>query len=77
LDIWQTEYWQVLQGEDAVYRWVGATGLRPFLEALDGVEREAFVAAYREKLNQAYPRRKSGVTLFPFRRLFVVAAKGA
>ena len=75
LDIWQTEYLQVLEGVDAVYRWVSATGLRPFVQALAGEEREAFIAAYKAKLNAAYPRRAEGTTLFPFQRLFVVAIK--
>jgi trans-aconitate 2-methyltransferase len=75
LDIWQTEYLQVLEGVDAVYRWVSATGLRPFVQALAGEEREAFIAAYKAKLNAAYPRRAEGTTLFPFQRLFVVAMK--
>jgi trans-aconitate 2-methyltransferase len=75
LDIWQTEYLQVLEGEDAVYRWVSGTGLRPFLDALEGDERDAFIALYKKKLNAAYPRRDDGTTLFPFQRLFVVATK--
>ena len=75
LDIWQTEYLQVLEGEDAVYRWVSATGLRPFVQALAGEDREAFIAAYKARLNAAYPRRADGTTLFPFQRLFVVAMK--
>jgi trans-aconitate 2-methyltransferase len=75
LDIWQTEYLQLLEGEDAVYHWVSGTGLRPFVQALEGAEREAFIAAYKAKLNVAYPRRADGTTLFPFQRLFVVATK--
>ena len=75
LDIWQTEYLQVLEGEDAVYRWVSGTSLRPYVQMLDGEERAAFVAAYKAKLNLAYPRRADGTTLFPFQRLFVVAVK--
>ena len=75
LDIWQTEYLQLLDGEDAVYRWVSGTGLRPFVQALEGEARDAFIAAYKAKLNAAYPRRADGTTLFPFQRLFVVAAK--
>lgn len=75
LDIWQTEYLQVLEGEDAVYRWVSGTGLRPFLDALEGDERNAFIALYQKRLNAAYPRRDDGTTLFPFQRLFVVATK--
>lgn len=75
LDIWQTTYLQVLSGEDAVFRWVSGTGLRPFLEALDAQEREAYSREYKTRLNQAYPTRANGKTLFPFQRLFVVARK--
>jgi len=72
-DIWETEYLHVLEGEGAVYKWVSATGLRPFVQALDSGEREAFVADYKRRLNRAYPRRRDGKTLFPFKRLFAVA----
>ena len=75
LDIWQTEYLHVLEGEDAAYHWVSATGLRPFVQALEGAEREDFISAFKEKLRAAYPRRADGTTLFAFQRLFVVALK--
>jgi len=75
LDIWQTEYLQVLSGEDAVLRWVSGTGLRPFVNALEGEERAAFIAEYKKRLDRAYPMRASGRTLFPFPRLFVVAKR--
>lgn len=75
LDIWQTEYLQELEGEDAVYRWVSGTALRPYVQSLEGVERDTFSALYKQKLNAAYPRRADGTTLFPFQRLFVVATK--
>jgi trans-aconitate 2-methyltransferase len=73
VDIWETEYLQVLKGDDAVYHWVSATGLRPFVQALSDDERESFIAAYKAKLNTAYPPRADGSTLFPFKRLFCVA----
>lgn len=72
IDIWETRYLQTLEGEDAVYRWVLGTGLRPFVDALQGAEREAFTAEYRARAANAYPRRASGITLFPFRRLFCI-----
>jgi len=75
LDIWETEYLHVLDGEDPVYRWVGATGLRPYAQALDGGEREAFLSAYRARLREAYPQRPDGKTLFAFKRLFLVLRK--
>ena len=76
LDLWETEYLQVLTGEDAVLDWVRGTALRPILDALAPGERAAFTAAYGAKLRQAYPRRGDGKTLFPFRRLFLVARLG-
>jgi trans-aconitate 2-methyltransferase len=75
VDIWETEYLHVLKGDDAVYHWVSGTGLRPFVAALDGEEREAFVASYKKKLRDAYPQREDGTTLFPFKRLFAVARR--
>jgi trans-aconitate 2-methyltransferase len=75
VDIWETEYLHVLTGDDAVYHWVSGTGLRPFVQALDGTEREAFIAAYKQKLLAAYPPRPDGTTLFSFKRLFAVARR--
>jgi trans-aconitate 2-methyltransferase len=75
LDIWDTEYLHVLDGRDAVYRWISGTGLRPYVQALEGAERDAFVEEYKRRLDAAYPMRKSGKTLLPFRRLFVVARR--
>jgi trans-aconitate 2-methyltransferase len=76
LDLWETEYLQVLAGEDAVLEWVRGTALRPILDALPSSERASFTAAYGAKLRQAYPRRGEGTTLFPFRRLFLIARVG-
>jgi trans-aconitate 2-methyltransferase len=75
IDIWETRYVQVLEGEDAVFRWMSGTGLRPFAAALEGAEREAFLAEYKSRLAEAYPIRASGKTLYPFRRLFCVAIR--
>ncbi|HEY8949752.1 MAG TPA: trans-aconitate 2-methyltransferase [Rhizomicrobium sp.] len=73
VDIWTTEYLHVLDGENAVFKWVSGTGLRPFLDALNEDERARFVTEYKARLNVAYPRRADGKTLFPFSRLFAVA----
>ncbi|MEU5335935.1 trans-aconitate 2-methyltransferase [Streptomyces asoensis] len=77
-DVWTATYLHVLQGEDPVLDWVGGTGLRPALDALadDPEARDAFVAAYRDLLREAYPSAGYG-TVLPFRRLFAVATKEA
>lgn len=73
LDIWETEYLHRLTGEDPVMNWTRGSALVPVLERLDESEQAAFLAAYGAKLRTAYPVRADGSTLFPFRRLFVVA----
>ncbi len=73
LDLWETEYLHVLEGEDPVLEWVRGSALRPVLEALAPDEARAFAARYGAKLREAYPRRADGHTLLPFRRLFMVA----
>jgi trans-aconitate 2-methyltransferase len=78
VDVWETTYMQLLEGEDPVLDWVKGTGLRPVLTALadDPDARDAFVAEYRELLGDAYPTEPYG-TVLPFRRLFAVARKRA
>jgi trans-aconitate 2-methyltransferase len=73
LDIWETEYLQVLEGENPVKEWTKGTWLRPLLDALAEPERSGFEAAYAALVARAYPPRADGHTLFPFRRLFIVA----
>jgi len=76
VDIWETEYLQVLQGPDAVLEWVKGTALVPVRAALQPFEYADFTARYGQLLREAYPRRADGTTLLPFRRLFIVARAG-
>ena len=73
LDMWETEYLQVMEGDNPVKEWTKGTWLRPLLAALEEPERSRFEAHYAELVARAYPRRPDGRTLFPFRRLFIVA----
>lgn len=75
LDIWETEYLHVLDGDDPVVRWTSGTALAPLLQALDDAGRAAFLDDYRARMASAYPRRADGRTLLPFRRLFLVAQR--
>jgi trans-aconitate 2-methyltransferase len=75
LDVWSTEYLQVLKGADPVLSWVRGTALVPILDALLPEQRADFESEYRARLRAAYPPEPSGETLFPFRRLFVVLTK--
>ena len=76
LNMWETTYAQMLDGDDPVLDWIGSTALRPLLEALNGDLRDAYREALAAELRRAYPKRSDGKTLFAFRRLFIVAEKG-
>jgi trans-aconitate 2-methyltransferase len=73
LDIWQTEYLHVLEGDNPVVAWTKGTALRPYLDALDEPERGQFLAAYQKRIAAAYPKQADGKTLLPFRRIFFIA----
>jgi trans-aconitate 2-methyltransferase len=76
VDAWETTYLHVLTGEDPVLRWIQGTGLRPVIAALDDGQRAEFMAEYGARLRAEYPAQPFG-TVFPFRRVFVVARKHA
>lgn len=88
IDMWETLYSHVLTGENAVAEWVKGTALIPVMNGLKALGDKAsragvpenglhqrFWIDYCSRTNSAYPRRPDGTTLFPFRRLFIVATR--
>jgi trans-aconitate 2-methyltransferase len=73
-DVWETTYWHVLDGQQALIDWYASTGLRPWLERLDAeMERQAFKEEVLRHAAPSYPVRRDGTVLFPFRRVFFTA----
>lgn len=77
IDIWETDYLHVLDGSDPVFEWTKGTAMVPVAEALEGEALAAVETDYRTRLAKAYPKRGDGRTLFQFRRIFIVARRGA
>lgn len=75
LDVWETIYLQVLDGKDPVVNFMRGTALRPFLSVLPEAEAAKFLDAFAKRMAIAYPPQPSGQTLFPFRRMFLVAQR--
>jgi len=80
LEIWESVYMHVLDGDNPVVEWTKGTALKPLLDVLDegageGATRAEFLADYGARIRAAYPPRTDGRTLFPFRRLFIVAVR--
>ena len=73
VDLWETEYQQVMPAATAILEWYKGTGLRPYLDALAPADRPQFEAEYLAALQRGYAPRPDGRVLFPFRRLFLIA----
>ena len=78
LDIWETNYLQVMPSLESIVEFFKGTALRPYLGLLHTeTERARFLAEYLENLRPLYPPRSDGSVLFPFNRIFVVAYRSA
>jgi trans-aconitate 2-methyltransferase len=75
VDLWETEYHHVLEGENPVTEWISSTGLVPFLSVLSENEKPDYLADYSAAAAKAYPRQSDGKVLFTMRRLFIVAIR--
>lgn len=74
VELWETKYFHVLSGPEAIVDWTKSTGLRPFLERLGDVDtRNEFLREYTQEISKAYNRQPDGKVLFPFLRRFVIA----
>ena len=73
LDIWETEQLQVVDGKSPVYDWVKVSALRPVMQGLTPEEQARFIYHYLMRVHAHYPQEDDGHTLFPFKRIFIVA----
>lgn len=78
-DVWETTYSQVLPGQDPVLEWVRGTALRPVLSVLGRQDALEFEHEYAALVREAYPPATGPtgepMTVFPFRRIFMVGRK--
>lgn len=76
VDVWETTYLHQLTGEHPVLDWITGSALVPVRERLSDESWQQFRQELIPLLNDAYPPRADGSTIFPFRRLFMVADVG-
>ena len=76
VDAWETTYLHQLTGEHPVLDWITGTALVPVRERLDDDGWERFRQELIPLLKDAYPPRADGTTIFPSRRVFLVAEVG-
>jgi trans-aconitate 2-methyltransferase len=76
VDLWRTTYYHPLAGgAAAIVEWFKGSGLRPYLEPLNEVERGAYLARYTAAISNAYASLADGSVLLPFPRMFMVAIR--
>jgi trans-aconitate 2-methyltransferase len=76
VDVWRTTYYHPLSGgASAIVEWFKGSGLRPFLDPLDSLQRAAYLERYTAAVGRVYPSLADGSVLLPFPRLFVVAVR--
>ncbi|MBX5147687.1 trans-aconitate 2-methyltransferase [Rhizobium lentis] len=75
VDIWHTIYNHPMADAAAIVEWVKGTGLMPYLARAGEEHREAFLADYLARVEQAHPKLSDGRVLLRFPRLFIVAVK--
>jgi trans-aconitate 2-methyltransferase len=73
VDSWETTYIHELTGDDPVLEWITGTALRPIIDRLSDDDWQRFRRQIIPLLDAAYPARPDGRTLYPFKRIFVVA----
>ncbi|AOY00459.1 trans-aconitate methyltransferase [Jeongeupia sp. USM3] len=73
IDIWESSHLQVVHGDNPVFDWVSVSALRPVLNGLSPSCRQRFLEQYIRHIREQYPPERNGATLFPFRRIFLVA----
>jgi trans-aconitate 2-methyltransferase len=76
VDVWRTTYYHPLSGgASAIVEWFKGSGLRPFLDPLDSLQRAAYLERYTAAVGRVYPSLADGSVLLPFPRLFMVAVR--
>jgi trans-aconitate 2-methyltransferase len=75
--MWETVYFHELETHYGMIEFYSSTGLKPYLDGLPSGElQEQFKAEVLNSYRSLFPAQANGKVLFPFRRLFVIAARG-
>jgi trans-aconitate 2-methyltransferase len=74
VNIWQSEYLQIMGGPKAILDWVRSTAMRRYTVPLPNDNmRRLFEERCLVRFQEAYPANDQGQSLFPYRRIFILA----
>jgi trans-aconitate 2-methyltransferase len=76
VEIWESDYIHIMDSHDSILEMIRSTGLRPYLDRIEtDVDKRDFEVKVLKDIKENYPLQKNGKVLFPFKRLFFIAAK--
>ena len=75
VDLWETKYTHVLEGENPVVEWLKGSALRPYLDKLNDHQKDNFLEEFTKKIQIEYPKMINGKTIMTYRRIFIIARK--
>lgn len=73
--MWETIYYHRLPSHESIMEWYKGTGLRPYLEVLDPLDKITFEAEVFDMIKQRYSVQSNHEIIFKFPRLFFTATK--
>lgn len=73
--IWETIYFHRMPSHESIVEWYKGSGLRPFLDQLNNIDKEEFERDILDKAKNTYPVQQNGQIIFRFPRLFFIAEK--
>lgn len=73
--MWVTDYCHIMQNHEQILDFLRGAAFTPYQSRLNEKEMQAFSDEVLIRIEKAYPIRKNGTVLFPFRRLFLIGQK--
>ena len=76
IDLWETDYFHIMDTHADIVKWYSGSGLRPYLDCLKTeLVKAEFISEYEDALKGSYPIQPDGRVLFPFTRIFFISKK--
>jgi trans-aconitate 2-methyltransferase len=75
VELWQTDYYHIMESQYSIIEWIRSTGMKPYLENIKAEERPIFENEVLDTIKHYYPVQNNGKVIFPFKRLFMIGYK--
>ena len=75
IDMWETDYYHVMPSHQAIMEMIRSTGLKPYLDRLDGESVLRFHDQVLRRVKEVYAEQRDGSVLLPFKRLLFIGHK--